>query len=199
MFIDVPVTIRTHGRHREPRRVHSATEQVTVCHNVALVVTRSPIYSGSAFASRLTPTIRVLLPVARGGWWQNKRTRCLLRWLLLATARLLIRRGCRPSTVGPGQGMHRPRGGGPTRTNRLCRPEPGPALSKISSWSEEFVCWGDRSRPSQTTTSPQRNQLRVVLATNHLPPPQRARHRGGGVCREGRPDAGQPRWRGHRR
>jgi hypothetical protein len=135
MFGDVSVTIRTHGRHREPRLVPSVTEQVTVCHDVAIAVRRSPIYSGSAFASRLTPTIRVLLAVARGGWWRKERMRCLLRWLLVATARLLIRRGCLPSTVGPRQGMHRPRGGGPIRTNRLWRPEPGPVLSKISSWS----------------------------------------------------------------
>jgi hypothetical protein len=79
MYGDVSVTIRTHGRHCEPRLVPSATEQVTVCHDVAIAVRRSPIYSGSAFASLLTPTIRVLLPVARGGWWHNKRTRCLLR------------------------------------------------------------------------------------------------------------------------
>jgi hypothetical protein len=65
VFGDVSVTIQTHGRHREPRRVHSATEQVTVCHNVALVVRRSPIYSGSVFASRLTPTIRVPCAAAR--------------------------------------------------------------------------------------------------------------------------------------
>lgn len=132
MFGDVFVTIRTYGSPCEPRRVPSATEQVTVCHDVALVVRRSPLYSGSAFASRLTPTIRVLLPVARGGWWRKERMRCLLRWLLVATTRLLIRRRCPPSTVGPRQGMHRPRGGGPTRTNRLCRPEPGPALDKIN-------------------------------------------------------------------
>ena len=77
----------------------------------------------------------VLLPVARVGWWRKKRMRCLLRWLLLGTACLLIRCGCLFSTVCPRQGMDRPRGGGPSRTNRLWRPEPGPVLSKISSWS----------------------------------------------------------------